>query len=176
MTCSYKQQFSMRRFLRKYGVLICVVIACISSLVLLASVYSLAQQGKEVPRVVEDPLVFEIDPIERLLYAMGRAENKDVAGLDSSIVGDDGLSIGPLQITRPYWEDTEMLGYWEDCYRWDYACEVVRRYWQRWVPEALAAHDFETLARVHNKGPRGHLKLSSIPYWVKVKKKLNDSK
>jgi hypothetical protein len=33
--------------------------------------------------------------------------------------------------------------------------------------------DFETLARIHNGGPRGHKNPATVGYWNKVRKNLN---
>ncbi len=44
------------------------------------------------------------------------------------------------------------------------------RYWRRYCPRALAQGDWQTLARVHNGGPRGHRKPATHAYWSKVRR------
>lgn len=84
--------------------------------------------------------------------------------------GDDGRSIGPYQITKEYWFDAEMQhGVYGDCLRKSYAESVMLRYWERWCPGAREAGDWETLARVHNGGPRGAEKESTVAYWARVR-------
>ena len=86
-----------------------------------------------------------------------------------SPTGDDGKSKGPYHITRNYWQDScEHLRI-----DWDYDTHVWNRdrceyimvgYWDRY-----GAKTPEQKARMHNGGPRGHLKKSTLTYWYKVK-------
>jgi hypothetical protein len=48
-----------------------------------------------------------------------------------------------------------------------YAREVVKSYLTRYAPKGAT---WEDLARIHNGGPRGHLKKSTEAYWAKVLK------
>jgi hypothetical protein len=102
-------------------------------------------------------------------------------------VGDGGRSLGEYHITRMYWTDATRFG----GVRWDYATDVwdaarcqqvMIWYWQRWCPEAFARvrdgrgslRDLETLARVHNGGPRGAGKPSTLRHWRRVRDALTD--
>ena len=87
-------------------------------------------------------------------------------------VGDGGRAIGPLQIHRAYWQDSGIPGRFEDCREIDYARRVVLAYWRRYCPKALEAIDAETLARVHNGGPKGDQKESTMKFWRKVEREL----
>lgn len=87
-------------------------------------------------------------------------------------MGDRGRSIGPLQISRAYWQDSGVEGHYQDCLRLEYARQVVAAYMRRWVPLAWARHDPEVIARVHNGGPRGMSKRATGGYWLRVKKVL----
>tara|TARA_Y100001963_G_C6749110_1_gene433182 strand:+ start:177 stop:755 length:579 start_codon:yes stop_codon:yes gene_type:complete len=84
--------------------------------------------------------------------------------------GDGGRSLGPYQISYPYWLDAvqkhpEIGGLYEDVRNPWYAELVMLAYWSRYAPDSK----FETLCRIHNGGPRGHLKLSATQsYWEKV--------
>jgi len=82
--------------------------------------------------------------------------------------GDGGSALGPYQIHRAYWLDARLPGAWEDCAGEAYSRRVVLAYWRRWCPRALQELDAETLARVHNGGPRGAGKASTLAYWRRV--------
>lgn len=86
--------------------------------------------------------------------------------------GDDGRSLGPYQIQRPYWRDSGVPGNYEQVRDTAYAERVVVAYWKRYCPRALAAGDWETLARVHNGGPLGKSKASTKVYWLRVRRAL----
>lgn len=94
--------------------------------------------------------------------------------------GDGGRSIGPYQISRAYWEDATVdfweRGVYQDCRSAKYAETVIEAYMARWCPDALISHDFETMARTHNGGPRGPQKSSTYHYWNKVNAVMNASK
>ena len=83
-------------------------------------------------------------------------------------VGDEGRAIGSYQIHYAYWKDSGVLGRWEQCRDRQYAERVVRAYWQRYCPKALATGDSKTLARVHHGGPSGPLNPKTLGYWRKV--------
>ena len=87
-------------------------------------------------------------------------------------VGDRGRSIGPYQISRAYWADSGVRGNWKQCKDRTFAETVMRAYWKRYCPEALRLRDFETLARVHNGGPKGHRKAATLPYWKMIRTQL----
>ena len=82
--------------------------------------------------------------------------------------GDGGDSIGPLQIQRAYWSDaverSGLKGEYRDCLKLPYAEKVVIAYWNRYAPKKATP---EQLARIHNGGPKGHLKQSTKKYWAK---------
>lgn len=88
--------------------------------------------------------------------------------------GDGGRSIGPMQITQPYWHDAVHRGdrkvhpgKYEDVHDLAYARQVMTWYWQRYQ----AVND-EQRARMHNGGPRGHLRQATLGYWKKVRRVL----
>ncbi len=87
--------------------------------------------------------------------------------------GDGGHSIGPYQISRPYWKDAtefdpKLGGSYEDCRDKEYAEQIVLAYWRRYIP----AGSDEDRARVHNGGPQGHKKQATLKYWQKVEREL----
>lgn len=82
--------------------------------------------------------------------------------------GDDGKAIGPFQIHRVYWIDSEVPGRYQDCRRRAYAERVVQAYMLRYVAEAWRDCDAEVIARTHNGGPRGRFKKATDRYWQRV--------
>lgn len=111
--------------------------------------------------------------VNKLLDAMEKVES----GGRPRAVGDGGRSRGPLQIQAPYWRDATKTGR----VKWDYKTHVwdrdksravTKMYWQRYAPEAYRRGDMETLARIHNGGPKGHKKAATKAYWSKVKGKI----
>jgi len=91
--------------------------------------------------------------------------------------GDNGNAIGHYQIWHVYWFDavefdSTIGGSYEDCRSRKYAEKVVAAYMNRYCRDAWAKGDAERIARVHNGGPRGHKKESTLKYWRKVQRKL----
>lgn len=87
--------------------------------------------------------------------------------------GDGGLAIGPFQIHEIYWTDAvdrqpdlRERGY-TACRDPQYARAVVRAYLARYH-----ANTAEQMARIHNGGPRGMFKNSTLPYWDRVRDRL----
>ena len=93
----------------------------------------------------------------------------ETSGRTGPIVGDGGKALGPLQIHRAYHADSRVAGAYERVADLDYSKRVATAYLKRHAPEAWAKGDVETLARVHNGGPRGHLKPATKGYGVRVK-------
>jgi len=93
----------------------------------------------------------------------------ETSGRHGPIVGDGGKALGPLQIHRAYHQDSRVAGAYERVADLDYSKRVATAYLKRHAPEAWAKGDVETLARVHNGGPRGHLKPATKGYAAKVK-------
>jgi hypothetical protein len=114
--------------------------------------------------------VEEPPKIEELFDALWQVESSRREGV---IWGDGGASLGPLQISRAYWQDatefdSSIGGKYEDVVRLDYSKQVVDAYWRRWAPAAYKGQDFEVLARIHNGGPRGATKQATVGYWSRV--------
>ena len=110
------------------------------------------------------------DPHRNLLDAIRSVESMD----GKRLVGDDGKAIGPYQIHEVYWRDAvrhqpSIGGAYRDCMDKDYSERIVRAYWDRYAPSDASD---ETLARIHNGGPNGAGKPATLPYWSKVKAKM----
>ena len=92
----------------------------------------------------------------------------ETSGRTGPILGDGGRALGPLQIHRAYHADARIGGDYARCADLDYSRRVVSAYLQRYAPQAWAAGDVTTLARIHNGGPRGASKQATINYAAKV--------
>ena len=92
----------------------------------------------------------------------------ETSGRTGPIVGDGGAALGPLQIHRAYHADSRVAGDYSRVADLDYSKRVATAYLKRYAPTAWAAGDIETLARVHNGGPRGHLKSATKGYGARV--------
>ena len=91
----------------------------------------------------------------------------------SNAVGDNGKAIGPFQIHKCYWQDAvahdkSIGGCYADCRDEAYARRIVMAYLSRYCKW----WDNETVARIHNGGPKGASKSATLGYWRKVQKHL----
>ena len=112
------------------------------------------------------------DRTPELMLAIATVESN----CDPNAIGDNGNARGMFQIWEAFWIDgTEYLGvdwdYMTDVWDVDKSAQVVLAYWRRYAPKDAT---LEQLARIHNGGPRGHLRKSTLTYWRKVEKVLND--
>jgi hypothetical protein len=110
----------------------------------------------------------------KFLDAVRRVETGGLPNAGKGAVGDKGASIGPYQIQRAYHADARMKsGKYEDCSAdASYSEQTMLAYFSRYAPKALESKDWETLARVHNGGPKGHTKKATLGYWAKVQKEM----
>jgi hypothetical protein len=94
----------------------------------------------------------------------------------ANAVGDGGAALGPYQIHRVYWQDAvdrdpSLVANgqtYQNVRDAAYAERVIMAYWNRYAP----SYDAQTLARIHNGGPKGHLRKATLGYWGKVRAKL----
>ena len=94
----------------------------------------------------------------------------------SNAVGDNGKAIGPYQIHLCYWKDAvdydkTIGGKYSDCKDEEYARKIVEAYLCRYCK----VYTNENVARIHNGGPQGHKRSSTVGYWKKVNKELNNA-
>jgi predicted chitinase len=94
----------------------------------------------------------------------------ETSGRHGAILGDNGKSLGPLQISRAYHADSRVAGSYEQVTDLAYSRRVATAYLKRYAPQAWAQGDVETLARVHNGGPAGARKQATLPYADKVRR------
>ncbi|MFP6621241.1 MAG: hypothetical protein VB877_17995 [Pirellulaceae bacterium] len=96
-------------------------------------------------------------------------------------IGDGGNAFGPYQIWNIYHKDAATRDKTLDNYRRclnskSYSERVIKAYMKRYAVAAArrldqgkaTRSDLETVARIHNGGPRGATKESTKKYWAKV--------
>ena len=100
----------------------------------------------------------------------------ETSGRTGGIIGDQGRSYGPLQVSRAAWQDSRVGGRYEDVADLAVATAVLRAYLTRYAPKALAAGEsagrWQECARIWNGGPKGASKTATLGYWRKVEAKL----
>ena len=116
----------------------------------------------------------KMERLKPLLVAMWSAESS----FRVDAVGHDG-ELGPLQGLEDWWLDGCHQGgagwdYQDDIRDFGKSCWVAYWYWIRYCPDAVESNDWETLARIHNGGPRGDNKQATLKYWERVQEKLED--
>jgi hypothetical protein len=94
----------------------------------------------------------------------------ETSGRHGAILGDNGRSLGPLQISRAYHADARVAGSYEQVTDLAYARRVTTAYLKRYAPQAWAQGDVATLARIHNGGPAGARKPATLGYADKVRR------
>ena len=105
-----------------------------------------------------------------LLLAMIQVEssNNDMA------VGDNGASLGCLQLQAAYVQDAaEHAGQdWthQDAFERDKAIAITMAYMQRYATDTRLGRPLtaEDIARIHNGGLNGYKKPQTVKYWHKV--------
>lgn len=129
------------------------------------------------------PIYGQDDPVPADMRAFFNAIQQVETGGEtdpSRAVGDNGKSLGWYQIGRAYWIDATQFdrsigGEYQDVTNRRYAERVMMAYFKRYAREALAARDWERLARLHNGGPRGPDRRSTLEYWHKVQAALRSN-
>lgn len=100
----------------------------------------------------------------------------ETGGRRGAILGDGGKALGPLQIHRAYHADSRVAGDYSRCADLAYSRRVAEAYLKRYAPQAWAAGDVETLARVHNGGPSGARKAATLGYAARVKRAMGGAR
>lgn len=92
--------------------------------------------------------------------------------------GDNGKAIGPFQIHRGYWEDAtyflQVDWPYSDARDMSKARAVVHAYTRHYARRYKLPWTPETIARIHNGGPRGWSKNATLPYWSKVQRAMQE--
>lgn len=96
------------------------------------------------------------------------------SGGDCNAIGDNGRSIGCLQITEPCVRDVNRIygttfKWPDDCFNWYLSTRICDLYLSHYGGEKATDHK---LARIWNAGPKGHRNPASRAYWRKVKQQL----
>jgi len=94
-------------------------------------------------------------------------------------LGDGGKAYGPYQIWKPYWIDSGVKGSHAQCLNSKaYSEKVIQGYMLRYAPREFGrlvagtgkVSDLEKVARIHNGGPKGYKRKSTLGYWAKIKR------
>jgi len=123
------------------------------------------------------PTVADLDALRTELRPLLDAIRQVESNNNDDATGDDGNAIGAYQIWRSYWQDatdwcTTLEGDYESVRVRVYAERIVVAYWHRYARQAIRDGDYETLARIHNGGPRGAKKQATVGYWKRVEEAL----
>ena len=115
-------------------------------------------------------------PVQEILNAIRKQETRGEVNPDAA-VGDNGDSIGAYQIQKSYWLDAveknpalKRRGYGAVKDR-KYAEQVIIAYMTRHAPNWKP----ETILRIHNGGPKGHRKQSTVKYWHEARQYLPEN-
>jgi hypothetical protein len=113
--------------------------------------------------------------IDQLLVAIREVETGGEPNQGRDAVGDNGNALGPFQIWKPYWQDATEFdktigGVYNDVRDLQYSRRIVISYWQRYTRRVTPTA--EILSRIHNGGPTGYRRDTTIGYWNKVLKVL----
>ena len=104
------------------------------------------------------------------------------SGGNDKAIGDGGKAYGCLQLHASYVADaSEHAGKdWthEDAFDRETAIDIMLAYMSRYATPARLGRSVtaEDIARIHNGGPRGHMKPATKAYWLKVKAVLEANK
>jgi hypothetical protein len=127
--------------------------------------------------VLQHPTRVEMRTIEDLLDAIEWVESKGA----TNAVGDNGRAVGAYQIHPCYvedigwgWSGGERLSD-DDRYDRDKSREMVKRYLSHYATYRRLNRypTLEDMARIHNGGPDGWEKESTLPYWERIQKVLD---
>jgi hypothetical protein len=101
----------------------------------------------------------------------------ETSGRTGAILGDNGRSLGPLQISRAYWLDSKVGVNYEQVIDLQFAIKVASAYMRRYEPAAFDAGNVDVLARLHNAGPGWRRKLTATENYVaKVRREMERAK
>ena len=99
----------------------------------------------------------------------------------ATAVGDGGKALGWYQIHRVYWIDAVKqdpglaeFGYERCCTDKDLAERTVVAYWNKYAIPRRRGDSDEARARMHNGGLNGHKRDSTLKYWAKDQRHLNE--
>jgi hypothetical protein len=107
--------------------------------------------------------------LDPFFAALGKVESSG----NSKAVNKKETALGIYQIRPAYFKDANVKGNHEQVFDPVFARRVCEAYIKRYAPEAYAKGDFESLARLHNMGPKYKKNPSATNgYWQKIKKNL----
>ena len=113
----------------------------------------------------------QVDPLRPLLNAVRQVES---GGVENPPDGDNGESIGPLQIQRAAWTDACKYGGVQWPYEWARQLDKAERVFV-WYTDRYGARTAEERSRCWNSGPKWREKYGKTDgYWARVKAELEE--
>ena len=112
----------------------------------------------------------KIETITQLILAIIQVES---SGNDMA-VGDNGKAYGAMQMHAIYVDDVNRISAYkykhEDAFDRGLAIEMFFLYTKHYATEERLGREptMEDIARIHNGGPDGWKKESTVPYWNKI--------
>jgi soluble lytic murein transglycosylase-like protein len=141
-----------------------------------------------VKKSVDRPQKFKyLYPMKKIIVALLLSVSAQAANLDgffaalakvessgnAKAVNKKETALGIYQIRPGYFKDSRVKGNHEQVFNPTFARSVCEAYFKRYAPEAYAKGDFESLARLHNMGPKYKKNPSATNgYWSKIQKNL----
>ena len=124
--------------------------------------------------LADDPIVHHtgvahVESTDDLLAAMRSVETDNAA---DPPLGDHGHARGPFQIHEDFWEDSGIVGRWQDCDDVAYSERVIVAYWQRYESTAYSHADNQTLALLFHYGPGFRRQGDPDNYWSKIRRRM----
>lgn len=155
------------------SVLFIGMVSIILAMVVVCCAGKATAQGKPE----DGPSVVLLDHYRKTLRPFLDALAEVESNHKDNAVGDDGKAIGRYQVWKVYWSDAieyapQIRGEYSDCKNKKYAERIVVAYLLRYAKDAVKVRDYQTLARIHNGGPKGATKRATLKYWQKVEKAL----
>lgn len=151
----------------------------ISGLILLTiALYKVASR----PRIAERPVLGQRQganaiqgEYERFLDCLASVES----GGNPQAIGDGGRAVGIFQLWKIYVDDVNrIIGKpqfdYADRLNPDKSRAMVKVYLNHYATEKRLGRPatFEDMARIHNGGPNGYKKSSTVKYWQKIKRRM----
>jgi hypothetical protein len=102
---------------------------------------------------------------EILLDAIAEIESKNRPG----VIGDKGRAIGAYQIHRAYWKDGTRFLRVNWSYREAFNPKKARRVVRAYLLHYGKGRSLMDMARIHNGGPKGYKKKSTLVYARKIR-------
>lgn len=112
----------------------------------------------------------ELPDFDRFWVVLTKLESSN----NPKAIGDGGKAIGIAQIHKIYFIDAQKNNEFLQKYSYSncFDAEISKLVVKAYIVRYSKTDDFQEWARIHNGGPLGNKKQSTIKYWLKFKKML----